>query len=94
MSASTADTKFFSLDRVPSEFFGDIDSLQTEFHKRQMEGKRRSLQAMLDGGRLAEARRPKIQRLLWAITGILDHNLSIKRLFKVMQIYERINVVP
>ena len=43
---------------------------------------------------LPEARKPKIKRLLWVITGAVDHGISLKRLFKVSKTYERIAMVP
>ena len=59
-----------------------------------MANRRMQLEALLVKPGLAEARKPKIKRLLWVICGILDESLSIKRLFKVSQTYERIGMIP
>ena len=36
----------------------------------------------------------KIQRLIWVISGAVDHGISMKRLFMVSQTFERIGLVP
>ena len=59
-----------------------------------MINRRTQLLALLARPTLPEARKPKIKRLLWVITGAVDHGISLKRLFKVSKTYERIAMVP
>ena len=59
-----------------------------------MVNRRDQLQVLMQRPTLAAARKPKIQRLLWVITGAVDHGISLKRLFKVSKTYERIGMVP
>lgn len=39
-------------------------------------------------------RKDKIERLIWVMNGVLEHNVSIKRLFSVLRTYEFIGLVP
>ena len=59
-----------------------------------MENRRVQLEELLAQPNLEEARRLKVKRLIWVITGAVDHGISLKRLFKVSKTYERIGMVP
>ena len=62
--------------------------------KRELEGRRCTMRQVLLREGLADEKRKTIQRQIWVITGVLEHDLSIKRLTKVSRTYERINLVP
>ena len=62
--------------------------------KLELLGRRQSMQTVLLREGLADVKRKTIQRHIWVITGVLEHDLSIKRLTKVSRTYERINLVP
>ena len=62
--------------------------------KRELMGRRCTMRQVLLREGLADEKRKTIQRQIWVITGVLEHDLSIKRLTKVSRTYERINLVP
>ena len=72
----------------------ELNPLDKALKTHNIEGKRKMLKQILEQSNLAAKRRQEIERQLWVIAGVLDQNLSIKRLMKVNRTYERINLVP
>jgi len=44
--------------------------------------------------RLSSDRKKGIERLIWILNGILNHNLTLKRLLKVAKVHQRLGQVP
>ena len=72
----------------------ELNPLEKALKTHNIDGKRKMLKYILAQPNLTEKRRQEIERQLWVIAGVLDQELSIKRLMKVNRIYERINMVP
>ena len=72
----------------------ELNPLKKALKTHNIEGKRKMLKQILTQPNLTAKRRQEIERQLWVIAGVLDQNLSIKRLMKVNRTYERINLVP
>ena len=72
----------------------ELNPLDKALKTHNIEGKRKMLKQILAQSNLTAKRRQEIERQLWVIAGVLDQNLSIKRLMKVNRTYERINLVP
>ena len=79
---------------MKSEYFMELNPLEKALKTHNIEGKRKMLKQILAQPKLTVKRRQEIERQLWVIAGVLDQNLSIKRLMKVNRTYERINLVP
>ena len=47
-----------------------------------------------DGGRLNESRVKTIQRLIWVLEGLMNHNMTLKQLLKVSKTYQKTDQVP
>lgn len=85
---------FFSFDTVKSQFFESLEFIDVEYHRRHMERRRNQLTMQLLDQNLSAELKQKFQRIHWVLTGLLDHNMSIKKLFKISKTYERLKLVP
>ena len=68
--------------------------MQLELQKTRMHGRRKELEAGLKNKHITEKKRRTLQRLLWVMVGVLDHDLSLRKLYQVLKTYERIDCVP
>ena len=71
-----------------------MNPLEKALKIHNIEGKRKMLRQILVSPNLTQKRKKEIERQLWVISGVLDQELSIKRLMKVSRTYERIGLVP
>lgn len=85
---------FFSFDFVKSQFFESHEVVDVEYHKRHMERRRKYITEQLLDQNLNVEQKQRFQRQGWVLTGLLDHNMSIKKLIKISKTYEKIKLVP
>ena len=77
---ANARTYFFSKDEVKSKYLQALSPMRRELLLLKMKIRRGQLEDLLSTENLSEKRRNMALRLLWFLTGALDHNLSFRSL--------------
>ena len=67
---------------------------EAEFRLSSMDHRRQKLRQMLEKPNLKTKQRREIERLIWVMTGMIEHKISIRRLHAVCKTYEAIDLVP
>ena len=91
---ANAPQHYFSLDEVKSQFLEALPPVRRELLMARMQIRRGQLNDVLNSDNLSSSRRRMALRLLWFITGALDHKLSFSSLQEIYQTYKHLDLVP
>ena len=90
----SSNSNYFSFDATKTQYFEVLDPVHKTLQRNKMINRRQQLSAALKNRTITDCKRRKFERLLWVLTGVLDHGLSIRKLYAILKTYERIDCVP
>ena len=79
-------------ERLEQKSLSEISPESQNELRGKLEERRVNLRRVLNessSAKLTEEKKRGIERLVWVLTGILDHNLQLKQLLKLSKVYER-----